>query len=101
MQYNPQSMPFLPYKNLTTSLLFSIFLGPLGLLYATTRGGIMMLIIAFVVISCKLPVPIMIMWVSCSVWSTLATNRYNHQLFKARGENHEHEEKGHPSRAAG
>ena len=76
--------PFLPYKSLATSLLFSVFLGPVGLLYATARGGIIMAVIAFVVMSSRLPVPIIITWVSCCIWSVLATNRYNTKLMEAR-----------------
>ncbi len=74
--------PFLPYKNLALSLLFSVFLGPIGLLYATARGGIIMLLIAFWVISARFSVPIILMWISCCVWSVLATNRYNDKLLK-------------------
>ena len=96
MQPNPNQALFPLYKNLTTSLLFSVFLGPLGLLYASARGGIIMLVIGFVVISCRFPVPIIIMWLSCSIWSVLATNRYNTKLLQTRMGDH-HEEKNHPS----
>lgn len=99
MQQNLDSALFLPYKNLTTSLLFSVFLGPLGLLYASARGGIIMLLIAFVVISSRFPVPIMIMWVCCSIWSVLATNRYNAKLLEARMRK-PHEEKNHSPAAS-
>ncbi len=78
---------FLPYKNLALALLFSVFLGPIGLLYATARGGIIMFVVAFVVISSRFPVPIILMWVSCCIWSVLATNRYNYKILKARMRN--------------
>ncbi len=96
MTSRPELALLLPFKSLTTSLLFSVFLGPLGLLYATTRGGILMLIIAFVLFSCRFPVPILLMWLSCSVWAVFATNRYNHQLLEMRMRNN-HEEKNHSS----
>ena len=92
--------PFLPYKNLAASLLFSVFLGPVGLLYATARGGIIMAVIAFVVISSRFPVPIIITWVSCCIWSVLATNRYNQKLMEARIRNNTNEEKNHSPAAS-
>lgn len=92
--------PYLPYKSLATSLLFSVFLGPIGLLYATSRGGIIMALIAFVVMSSRLPVPIIIMWVSCCIWSVIATNRYNHKLMEVRIRNNTNEEKNYSSAAS-
>lgn len=89
--------PFLPYKNLSTSLLFSVFLGPIGLLYASLRGGVVMLLIAFVVLTSRLPIPIILTWVSCCVWSVIATNRYNNKLMALRLGNHSNEEKNYPS----
>ncbi len=82
-------MPELPYKNTTAALLFSIFFGPLGLLYSSIRGGVVMIVVAFIVLSSHYPVPIILMWVGCSIWSVTAINRYNLQLMKARLENHE------------
>jgi hypothetical protein len=80
----------LPYKNLAVALLFSLFFGPLGLLYASMRGGIIMVFIAFVVICNRFPVPIVIMWISCCIWSVMATNRYNNKIMEARVQiNHE------------
>lgn len=76
--------PEMPYKNLGIALLFSIFFGPLGLLYSTVRGGAIMLLVAFIVISSRFPVPIILMWISCCIWSVMATNRYNNQLIALR-----------------
>jgi|GEM_PF-3599223 len=80
-----------PYKNLSTGLLFSVFFGPLGLLYASVRGGIVMLLMAFVVFSFRYPVPIMMMWVISSVWSVTAINHYNAKLLEARIRNNNEE----------
>lgn len=93
MSTSEMQASFLPYKNPAVSLLFSVFLGPVGLLYASVRGGIIMVLIAFVVISSRFPVPIILTWVSCCIWSVLATNRYNNKLLEARRTSHENEEK--------
>ena len=93
---NPELAALLPYKSLSTALLFSVFLGPIGLLYASLRGGIMMLLVAFVTLTSRLPIPIILTWVFCCVWSVMAINRYNHKLMIARLRMNGHEEKNYP-----
>lgn len=67
----------LPFKNLAAALLFSVFLGPVGLLYASTVGGVVMIVLGFIVVSSGLPVPIILVWLGSCVWSVVAVNRYN------------------------
>lgn len=73
-------IPVLPFKNLAGALLFCVFLGPVGLLYASSRGGITMIIIGFVVMCSKLIVPIAIVWLTCCIWSVVAVNSYNNTI---------------------
>jgi hypothetical protein len=75
-------MTILPLKNLAGALLFSIFLGPLGLLYASSLGGIVMLILGFITVCSKMIVPVIFVWIGSSVWSVIATNRYNKKILK-------------------
>lgn len=70
----------MPYKNLAGALLFCVFLGPIGLLYASTVGGITMLIIGFILVCCKFIVPIILAWLICCIWGVVAVNRYNYKL---------------------
>lgn len=72
----------LPYKSVAAALLFSLFFGPIGLLYATTIGGVVMLIVGVAIIPTKLPVPIVIGWIICCIWSVIATNRFNQKLLQ-------------------
>lgn len=69
--------PKLPFKSVAGALLFCVFLGPVGLLYASVRGGIFMIVLGFIVLSSKLLVPIALVWVISCIWSVTATNRYN------------------------
>lgn len=78
-EYN-QMKPVLPFKNLAGALLFCVFLGPLGLLYASSVGGITMIILFFIVVCCKFIVPIILTWLGCSIWGVLAVNRYNKKI---------------------
>jgi hypothetical protein len=70
----------LPFKNTAIGLLFCVFLGPIGLLYASFRGGVAMIIIGIVVISSKLPFPIILLWIVCCIWSVKAIESYNRKL---------------------
>ena len=72
--------PFLPLKSVAGTLLFSLFLGPIGLLYASTIGGIVMLVFGIVIVPTKLPVPIALIWIFSCIWSVIATNRYNKKI---------------------
>lgn len=78
MQIEPlQQKPYLPFKSVAAGLLFSVLLGPVGLLYGSVAGGIVMIAIGFIVLSAKLIVPILLYWSFCAVWCVSAVNRYN------------------------
>jgi hypothetical protein len=72
----------LPFKSLAGALLFAVFLGPIGLLYASATGGMVMILLGLIALSSKLPVPIFLVWAGCCVWSVFATNRYNRYLYE-------------------
>lgn len=74
----------LPFKSVGLSLLLSVILGPIGLLYASFWGGVTMILVGFVVLCNKLTVPIMLTWVICCIWAVGATNRYNKKLLTDR-----------------
>jgi hypothetical protein len=75
-----QAKPSLPFKNLAGALLFTVFLGPIGLLYASSVGGITMIIIGFIVACSKYIVPMILVWLICCIWSVVAVNRYNQSI---------------------
>lgn len=74
--------PTLPFKSVAVALLFSTLLGPVGLLYASVLGGVIMIVLGFIVISSNLMVPIILVWLISCIWSTAATNQYNTKLLK-------------------
>jgi hypothetical protein len=76
--------PSLPMKSVAGALLFSVFLGPVGLLYASSLGGVIMISLGFIVTSLSLPVAMALVWVGSSIWSVIATNRYNKKVIAAR-----------------
>jgi hypothetical protein len=58
----------LPLKNLAGALLFSVFLGPIGLLYASTLGGTVMIFLSFFALSNQLFIAIGIFWLVSCIW---------------------------------
>jgi hypothetical protein len=80
IQTTGQLKPVLPFKNLAGALLFTVFLGPIGLLYASSFGGILMIVLGFIVVCAKFMVPIVLVWLISCIWSVLAVNKYNKKI---------------------
>lgn len=83
MHRSMTGLPALPFKSVATALVFTVILGPLGLLYSSFRGGIAMLLLGLVVISSKLMFPIIVLWVACCVWAVKAVEDYNKKILEA------------------
>lgn len=78
------SKPTLPYKSVAIALLFSVLLGPVGLLYASFWGGVGMILIGIVVVSSRLLFPILLVWIICCILSVKAVESYNKKLHTCR-----------------
>jgi hypothetical protein len=74
--------PTLPLKSVAGALLFTVLLGPVGLLYSSTRGGVIMIVLGFIVACAKFPIPIVMAWLACCIWSVAATNKYNAKIMQ-------------------
>ncbi len=74
----------LPLKSPAIALLFGVVLGPIGLLYSTVPGGIIMISLGVIVVSAKLIVPIILTWLLSCVLSAAAVNRYNQAIIQQR-----------------
>jgi len=72
--------PHLPLKSVAGALLFTVLLGPLGLLYASVLGGSVMLFLFFVSVCSRLYVSASVFWMLSCIWSVAATNRYNKKI---------------------
>jgi hypothetical protein len=69
-----------PTKSVGVALLLAIFFGPLGLFYATVTGGVVMLIVSFLVGLVTLGFGLLVTWPICVVWSAIAANSHNAAL---------------------
>jgi hypothetical protein len=73
---------FFPPKSLSKALLFSICLGPIGLLYSSVIGGIVLGMLLFVALSGKFWVASAIFWVFSSYWGVISVNYYNRKSYQ-------------------
>lgn len=72
----------LPYKSVAVALLFTILLGPIGLLYSSFWGGLLMIIVGLIVCNSKLFFPILLLWILCCIWGVGAVEMYNKKIFR-------------------
>jgi len=71
-----------PYKSLAVGLLFSVILGPLGLLYSSFWGGIILLPFAIFFLCNQLYFLAILIWIACCILSVRAIEQYNCQLMQ-------------------
>ena len=67
-------------KSMVASILLSLIFGPLGLLYASVTGGIVMLLVSIVVAIFTLGFGLLITFPICIIWAVVATNTYNENV---------------------
>lgn len=75
---------FLPFKSSAAALVFTILLGPIGLLYSSFWGGLFMTSITAIVLSLNLVTPAVLTWVISVIWGVGAVEIYNRNLLNAR-----------------
>lgn len=72
----------LPYKNVAVAIILCVVLGPVGLLYASFWGGVVMSLIGIIVVSNKFAFPIVLCWMICCMWAVRSVEKYNRALFQ-------------------
>lgn len=70
----------LPYKSVAAALLFTVILGPIGLLYASFWGGFIMIALGLFLLPGKLFLPLGLIWLICCIWSVGAVEAYNKRI---------------------
>ena len=71
-----------PRKSLMLSLVLTFIFGPLGMLYATVGGAIVMLLVSIVAALLTVGGSIVVTWVVSMIWGALAVERYNRKMFE-------------------
>jgi len=64
-------------KSVGVALLLTFFFGPLGLLYASVLGGIIMIILSILIGIFTLGIGLIFTWIACIIWAVVAVNMSN------------------------
>jgi hypothetical protein len=67
-------------KSMAMAIVLAIIFGPLGMLYATVTGGIVMIFISILAAVFTLGFGLFLTWPVCVVWAAIATNSYNKKI---------------------
>ena len=67
-------------KSMAMAIVLAIIFGPLGMLYATVAGGIVMIFISILAAVFTLGFGLFLTWPVCVVWAAIATNAYNKKM---------------------
>jgi hypothetical protein len=79
-QKAPQAIIVMLPKSIGLAILLTVLFGPLGMLYSTIWGGVIMFIVALVVGIPSLGLGLIVVWPICIIWAAVAVNSYNKKL---------------------
>lgn len=72
-------------KSVLLSLVLTFFFGPLGMLYSTIGGAIVMMILSIPAFILTLGHAAFLIWPMSMIWGAWATHRYNERLLRRAG----------------
>lgn len=64
-------------KSAAVAIILTLFFGPLGLLYSSVIGGIVMIFLGALVGLFTLGVGLLLVWPACIAWAVIAVNMTN------------------------
>ncbi len=67
-------------KSMGIGILLTVLFGPLGMLYATIPGALIMIVVTAVVGFLTLGIGLIVTWPICIIWTAVAVNNYNKKL---------------------
>ncbi|CAC9444006.1 hypothetical protein [uncultured Gammaproteobacteria bacterium] len=72
----------LPTKSLIVAILLVIFLGPIGLFYASVIGALIMLVMTAIIGFATFGFGLIIPYIICIIWAIIAVNSYNKKIIE-------------------
>ena len=78
----PQTVVTTSTKSMGVAIILTVLFGPLGMLYSTIPGGIIMFIISSIVALLTAGIGLILTWPICIIWAAAATSSYNKKLFQ-------------------
>ena len=80
----PQTVVTTSTKSMGVSMILTVLFGPLGMLYSTILGGVIMCIISAIVGFVTLGIGLIITWPICVIWAAVATSSFNKKLLQGK-----------------
>ena len=71
-------------KSVAVAFILAFFFGPLGLLYASVAGGIIMMVLGVIIGIFTLGIGLIVAWVASIIWAVVAANMANKKLNNAK-----------------
>ncbi len=72
-----------PAKSVGISLLLTFFFGPLGMLYSTVPGALIMLVVSVVVGFVTFGFGLLVTHPICMIWGAVSAHRFNQRMLAA------------------
>jgi hypothetical protein len=82
-QAGPQVVVVTATKSVGISIILTVLFGPLGMLYSTVAGGLIMMVVSLAVGVCTLGFGLLVTWPICIIWGALAVTSYNAKLTRS------------------
>jgi len=79
-EIKPNTVVVTTTKNVGLAIVLAVFFGPLGMLYSTVVGGVIMIFVNLIVGILTLGLGLLITWPICIIWAGIAANSYNKKL---------------------
>jgi hypothetical protein len=73
-------------KSVVGAVLLAFFFGPLGMLYATVPGALIMFVISFPILFLTLGLGLILTLPACAIWAGIAASSHNNQLQAVSGQ---------------
>ena len=67
-------------KSMGIALLLTFFFGPLGLLYSSVAGGLILLVLTIVIGLITLGIGFFVGWIASMIWAAVAVNSHNAKI---------------------
>lgn len=80
----PQVVIAAPTKSMGISIILTILFGPLGMLYSTIIGGIVMFVLMAIIGFVTAGIGLIVLWPICIIWAAVATNAHNKKLISGK-----------------
>jgi hypothetical protein len=79
-EVKPTTVVVTSTKNVGLAIVLSVLFGPLGMLYATVLGGVIMIFVNLIVGFLTFGFGLILTWPIGIIWTVIAANSYNKKL---------------------